>query len=434
MRRTVLKLGLAVGIVAGSCGPSFAELVTAPTAPPASSAVASDPLGNAASPTLVASVPFTSDNQSASSSETTAVVESAAEPSVSGPSSEPAAERDTTAAVEEPSPYNIPIVRDEKVETHLRFFHTSIRERFEQWLIRLGRYKPTVDRIFSEFNLPSDLVFLSLVESGFNPHAYSRARATGPWQFMKGTAKLYGLRVDDYVDERRDPIKSTVAAARYLRDLYDLFGAWPLAMAAYNAGEGKVLRALNKAQADSFSEIAGTKLLRRETREYVPRIMAATIIAKNPMAFGFSAAEPEPHEFEEVAVPGALHFRDIERVAGISMSELRHLNPELRKDVTPPGEAGYQLKVPVGTKASVEQVLDRIPLWKPPARAQWIKHFKHNTPVHQVGGESGWYRVKVGDSLSTIAKRFRLTVPELKTLNHLPGTRIKPGDLLDIHP
>src|SRR5689334_7458049 len=188
---------------------------------------------------------------------------------------------ESTSTKELMSILNLPIVRDDKVESHIRFFHIAIRHRFEQWLSRLGHYKPIVENIFSEFNLPSDLVYLSLVESGFNPHAYSRARATGPWQFMRGTAILYGLRVDQYVDERRDPIKSTIAAARYLRDLYDLFGAWPLAMAAYNAGEGKVLRALHKAQAESFSEISKTRLIRRETKEYVPRFMAAAITAKN---------------------------------------------------------------------------------------------------------------------------------------------------------
>ena len=218
--------------------------------------------------------------------------------------------------------YDVPIVLDPSVQGHIRFFNVSIRSRFEQWLIRLSQYRPLVDSIFSEFHLPSDLVYLSLVESGFNPHAYSRARAAGPWQFMKGTAKVYGLRVDSYVDERRDPVKSTVAAARYLRDLYDLFGTWPLAMAAYNAGEGKVMRALHTAQAESFSDIAKTRLIRRETKEYVPRFMAATIIAKNPDRYGFPQTDIRLHEFEEVVVQRPVHFKTLANLTGISYQDL----------------------------------------------------------------------------------------------------------------
>ncbi len=311
----------------------------------------------------------------------------------------------------------------------MRFFHTSIRDRFDQWLRRLNRYKPLVDRIFLEFDLPSDLVFLSLVESGFNPHAYSRARATGPWQFMKSTAKVYGLRVDDYVDERRDPIKSTVAAARYLRDLYDLFGSWPLAMAAYNAGEGKVMRALERTQAQDFWEIAQTKHLRRETKDYVPRFMAATIIAKNPAEYGFAESYEDPHQFDEVIVRRALHFRDIEKATGVTIHELQRLNPELRRDVTPPGDATYLLKVPVGTKSQIEQAIEDIPTWVPPAK-QPTRPVKVQAERGRAG--RGWYRVQAGDSLWTIAKRFHLSVPELKARNNLGGRRIKPGDLLAI--
>jgi membrane-bound lytic murein transglycosylase D len=351
-----------------------------------------------------------------------AIVPAASEPALQPKSFDP-------AGVVEDSIYNIPIVRDHKVEGHMRFFHTSIRDRFEQWLNRLSGYRPLVERILTEFDLPTDLVYLSLVESGFNPNAYSRARATGPWQFMKGTARLYGLRVDDYVDERRDPIKSTVAAARYLRDLYDLFGAWPLAMAAYNAGEGKVLRALTKARAESFSEIAQTRHIRRETKEYVPRIMAATIIAKNPDQYGFNTTEANLHQFEEVVVRRPMHLRDVATVTGISFLELKHLNPELRRDGTPPGDAEYHLKVPVGTKATVEQLLDRIPTWKPKP----VPVVKRGKSRAASSGESaGWYRVEVGDSLWTIAKRFRLSVQELKSRNNLTGRRIKPGDLLAI--
>ena len=319
--------------------------------------------------------------------------------------------------------YNVPIVMDSSVQSHIRYFNTSIRNRFEQWLVRLSRYRPLVENIFTEFHLPSDLVYLSLVESGFNPYAYSRAKATGPWQFMKGTAKLYGLRVDAYVDERRDPIKSTVAAARYLRDLYDLFGAWPLAMAAYNAGEGKVMRALHKAQAESFTDISKTRLIRRETKEYVPRFMAATIIAKNPDRYGFSQEASAPHQFEEVVVTRPLHFHAIANATGVPYTELRLLNPELRRDATPPGDDAYLLKVPVGTKAKVEQLLDRIPTYKFPPMAK---------PQFVSTGSSRWYKVRVGDTLEKVSRRFRIPLKTLKTRNNLSGPTIRPGDFLVI--
>src|SRR5262245_54267424 len=320
--------------------------------------------------------------------------------------------------------YNVPIVMDSSVQSHIRYFNTSIHDRFEQWLIRLSRYRPLVENIFAEFHLPSDLVYLSLVESGFNPYAYSRAKATGPWQFMKGTAKLYGLRVDSYVDERRDPIKSSVAAARYLRDLYDMFGTWPLAMAAYNAGEGKVMRALHKAQAESFSDISKTKLIRRETKEYVPRFMAATIIARNPDRYGFSQESADPHQFDEVIVTRPIHFRAITNVTGIPYEELRLLNPELRRGATPPGEETYHLKVPVGTKGNVEQLLDRIPTYKCPklpAKAQFA-----------TAGPSRWYKVRTGDTLGKVSKRFRIPLKTLKTNNSLSSPTIRPGDFLVI--
>ena len=303
----------------------------------------------------------------------------------------------------------------------MRFFHTSIRDRFEQWLVRLGRYKRQVEQIFAQFNLPSDLIFLSLVESGFNPHAYSRARATGPWQFMRGTAKNYGLRVDQYIDERRDPIKSTIAAAQYLRDLYDMFGNWQLAMAAYNAGEGKVMRALQKTQATSYWEIAQTKHLKRETKDYVPRFMAATIIARNPASYGFAEVEQAPHEFEEVVIDRSVHMRDLAATSGVPYEDFEHLNPELRRAVTPPGER-YHLKVPVGSKVLVESSLDHVKTWK--------------GPLPQAKGEKmsdQWYRVRVGDTLQIVAKRFRLSVPDLKAKNHLTSQSIlTPGQRLRI--
>ena len=310
-------------------------------------------------------------------------------------------------------------------ECEVQYFNDAIRDRFHTWLMRLGRYRPMVEGVFAEFGLPLDLAYLSLVESGFNPRAYSRARATGPWQFVKGTARLYGLKVNWWIDERRDPIKSTVAAARYLRDLYDLFGNWPLAMAAYNAGEGRVKRALRKTDGESFYEIARSRHIRRETKEYVPRFMAATIIAKNPDAYGFPAHLPDPYQFDEIIVSRPLHLRDIAKAASLSFGELRSLNPELRRYVTPPKDREYHLKVPFGTGAHVKAVLDQVPSWK------------QSTPPRLKKGQKvpkGWYRVRWGDSLWTIAKRFRISVRELKAINNLRGILIRPGDLLAIRP
>ncbi|MBS0150577.1 MAG: transglycosylase SLT domain-containing protein [Nitrospira sp.] len=324
--------------------------------------------------------------------------------------------------------YNIPVVIDQSVQSHIRFFNTSIRDRFEQWLVRLNRYRPLVENIFAEFNLPSDLVHLSLVESGFNPYAYSRAKATGPWQFMKGTGKLYGLRIDPYVDERRDPIKSTVAAARYLRDLYDIFGTWPLAMAAYNAGEGKVLRALHKAQAESFSEISRTKLIRLETKQYVPRIMAATIIARNPDQYGFIQNPVAPHEFEEVIVTRPLHFRAISNVTGISYNDLRLLNPELRRDATPPDEAAYHLKVPVGTSSKVLELLERVPTHKFPPMAMMADRETSRPKVNA----SRLYRVRIGDTLQKISRKFGIPIKTIKARNNISGPGIRAGELLNL--
>jgi len=345
----------------------------------------------------------------------------------STPASPGAQDSDVSKAVSAATAYNIPVVIDPTVQSHIHFFNTSIRSRFEQWLVRLSRYRPLVENIFAEFNLPSDLVYLSLVESGFNPYAYSRAKATGPWQFMKGTGKVYGLRIDHYVDERRDPIKSTVAAARYLRDLYDLFGTWPLAMAAYNAGEGKVMRALHKAQAETFSDISKTKLIRRETKQYVPRIMAATVIARNLDQYGFSQEPVAPHQFEEVMVTRPLHFKAIANTTGISYEELRLLNPELRRDATPPDDAVYHLKVPVGTSIKVSELLARVPTYKFPPLPTSTK-----VTYRPKADPSRSYRVRVGDTLEKVSKRFHIPLKTLKSRNNLSSPHIKAGEFLII--
>ncbi len=305
---------------------------------------------------------------------------------------------------------DVPIVRTRKVDKHVQFFTFRIRDRFEQWLNRLERHRPMVQSIFAEFNLPLDLIFLSLVESGFNTNAVSRAKAVGPWQFIKSTAKVYGLRVDHWIDERRDPVKSTLAAAQYLRDLYHLFGSWPLAMAAYNAGERKVERALARKEGADFWDLTDTKLLKRETKEYVPRFLAATLIAKDPGRFGLTVTPQAPVEYEEVVITRPLHLRAAARAAGVPYEEVKALNPELRKDLTPP-DPTYLLKVPVGSKATLLANLATYQDWK---------------RIHATR-----YQVRRGDTLLLLASRHHTTAEAILEANALEKPyRPKPGDWL----
>ena len=300
------------------------------------------------------------------------------------------------------------------VEQKIHYFQTAIPDRFQEWLDRFQKYKPVVEQIFAEFGLPKELIYLSVIESGFNPRAYSRARAAGPWQFMKGTGRTYGLRVNWYIDERRDPMKSSVAAAQHLRDLYDRFGSWPLALAAYNAGTGKITRAIRKSGTRDYWKIRRTRYIRRETREYVPKFMAATIIAMNPTLFGFHSGTHKVHQYDEVRMNSTIHLRTVAKETGLAFEDLRRLNPELRRSITPPQKEGYFLKVPVGMGYHVENIRDELKQW--------------NQPPSQVK----WYRVRYGDSLSVIAYRFSMSVGKLKSLNNLSRNLIRVGQRLRV--
>ena len=310
----------------------------------------------------------------------------------------------------------IPLVINDAVAKNLRYFQEGITERFQAYLDRFHHYQAVVEPIFREFGIPTELMYLSLVESGFNPKAFSRARASGPWQFMKATGRMYKLNVNWYVDERRDPIKSTVAAAHHLRDLYDRFGSWPLALAAYNAGSGKVSRAIRKTGSRDFWKIRRTWYLRRETKDYVPRFIAATLIAKNPTAYGFLAPEGDPHEFEEALIAKPVQLAAITKQTGISLEELKRLNPELRRNIVPKSKGpGYHLKVPVGMASFVAANQSTFPVWTQPP-----------PPPTQ------WYRVRRGDSLSVVARRFRMKVRQLKEMNNLRSNLIRVGKRLRV--
>jgi len=372
----------------------------------------------------------------------------------------------------EPPYGEIPLILNPSVERKIRYFQTVIPERFQEWLDRFHRYKPVVEQIFAELGLPQELVYLSVIESGFNPRAYSRARAAGPWQFMKSTGRIYGLRVNWYIDERRDPIKSSVAAAQHLRDLYDRFGSWPLALSAYNAGAGKITRAIRKSGTRDYWKIRRTRYIRRETREYVPKFMAATIIATNPTLFGFRAGTDDVHQYDEVLMKNTIHLRTVAKKTGLAFEALRQLNPELRRSITPPQKEGYFLKVPVGMGYHVENVREELKQWtQPPPQITWyrvrrgdslsvIAH-RFNMSVGKLKGlnnlsrnliragqrlrvsegakpvkegNTRWYRVRRGDSLWTIAKRFSVSVRDLKVLNNLRSSMIRAGRMLMVSP
>ena len=261
--------------------------------------------------------------------------------------------QDHFAEVQRP---DIPLVMNDRVQDWIEYFQNQGHEHFARYLRRSGRYIPMMRRILKQHGLPDDLVYLSMIESGFNPHAYSRARATGAWQFIYQTGVRYGLSVDTWVDERRDPDKSTVAAAQYLKELYDRFNNWYLAAASYNAGEGKIGRAIQKYNTEDFWQLAEGKYLKAETKDYVPKLIAAALIAKNPAKYGFKNVDYEaPVVFDEAAIETPMDLRVAAKCAGVSYEEIKALNPELLHWLTPPDAKDYKIKIPTGTEAKFRQ-------------------------------------------------------------------------------
>jgi len=314
------------------------------------------------------------------------------------------------------TPYKSDPAAVRAVEKSVSLFSEGIKERFSIYLIRSGRYLELMKEILKSKNVPENIVFLSLIESGFNPYAYSVARAVGPWQFISATAKRYGLVIDWWRDERRDPVKSTEAAANYLNDLYGMFGSWNLAMAAYNAGEGKILRALNRSKSDDYWSLLKTRHIKRETKNYVPRFIAASIIAENPEEFGFkNIAYHQPLNYDEVAIHGPIDLEVAAKCADTAVETIRELNPELRRWCTPPDASVYMLRVPSGTKELFEKNLADIPE---------DERFSVET-----------YTVKKGDSIYKIAKKAGVTVKAILVLNSMDKIRpLKSGTEINLPP
>jgi peptidoglycan lytic transglycosylase D len=308
--------------------------------------------------------------------------------------------------------FDIPMVLNDKVAAYVDYFTNAHREIFQASLVRSARYVETFQRIFAEAGIPKDLVFMAHVESAFKTNAYSRARAKGIFQFISGTARRYGLRIDGWVDERSDPEKSARAAAAYLKDLHGMFGDWYLALAAYNAGEGKIQRAVHQTKKSDFWQLASTRSLRRETRDYVPAILAATLIAKDPAKFGFTYAPEPPPQADVVKVEGQTDLRVLARLAGADADTFRQLNPYLRRGVTPP-HATTDVRVPVGLGAAVSDAYAALP------ESERMVIARHE--------------VTKGESLAGIARQYQVSTVALQRANGLGrSTSIKPGQELVI--
>jgi membrane-bound lytic murein transglycosylase D len=321
-------------------------------------------------------------------------------------------EKDKNLVAEAFPGFDIPMVLNDKVVAYVEYFSHPHKEFFAASLARSGRYVERFQSTFERAGIPKDLVFMAHVESAFKTNAYSRAKAKGIFQFIAATGRRYGLRIDSWVDERSDPEKSASAAAAYLKDLHDMFGDWYLALAAYNAGEGKIQRSLAKTRKNDFWSLASTRSLRAETRNYVPAILAATLIAKQPAKYGFDV-EPEAEVAADVvSIEGQTDLRVLARLADLDAEILRQLNPQLRRGMTPPN-ATTDVRVPEGRGDAVEQAYAALPASD---RLVLARH-----------------EVAKGESLAVIGRHYGVSSVAIANANRLgKNTAVRPGQELVI--
>jgi membrane-bound lytic murein transglycosylase D len=330
----------------------------------------------------------------------------------------PAADAATQAAVKadlQRNAHDIPIPDNAKILSYVEVFQGRLRDYIQESLERGAKYMPMIQNVFRAEGLPLDLAYIPIIESAFKTNALSKANAKGPWQFMKGTAQEHDLKVDWFIDERSDPEKATVAAAHYLKTLSDMFdGDWNLVLAAYNGGPGRVSRAMKRSGIDDFWKLsASSKYLPRETREYVPLILAAIIVGRNPAQYGFEVAVADPTAYEKVVVPQAIDLRRVAEWAGTTVDEIQSLNPELRRWTTPVKYPNYEVKVPVGSSDKVSAKLAD-------ASPEDFSTFK-------------WYTAKKGETLLTVARKFGVSRNDVADANDLSiKSHLRPGQELII--
>jgi len=306
-------------------------------------------------------------------------------------------------------PYNVPLAWNERVQKALLVIMKRRPESLKHWLSRANYYLPVMRRLFADSSLPTDLAYLPLIESGFNPMAYSWAHASGIWQFISSTGYRYGLRENYWYDERRDPIKSTKAAISYLKKLYGDFGDWHLALAAYNCGENGLARAIEKAQTSDYWQLK----LPSETMNYVPKYLAALMVAKNPACFGFAVPPPaDTFDLDTVHVSECLDLKKIAAGLGMAFTELKEINPHISRWCTPPDASNVTLYLPKGKAADYGAYYATL---TEKDKVKWRLH-----------------RIRRGDNLLAIARRYGIPLAVLKDVNNLKSTRLVAGNYLYI--
>lgn len=315
-------------------------------------------------------------------------------------------------AAEQGATYDFPIDLNDKVLTWVSVFTTTKRGFMENALGRASVYMPMIRQVFAEEGVPSDLAYLAVIESGFRNEAKSRAKAVGMWQFIRSTGRIYGLTANAWIEERRDPVKSARAAARYLKRLYEISGDWYLAASGYNAGPLTLERAIQNVGTRNFWDLARSRWLRTETKNYVPELCAAILVGRNPARYGLNIAPLAPYVYETVTVPTQTSLAVLARCAGTDAATLKALNPELLRGSTPPGS--YTLRVPPGKALECMRQLARMPAGR-------RLNFQH-------------YTVRRGDTLVKVAKRFKLTPDDLLDANDITARQFKPGRRLLIPP
>lgn len=309
--------------------------------------------------------------------------------------------------------FDFPITMNRQVTVYLELFQGKQRTYFSRWLARSGYYLPMIQKELETHGLPLDLAYLAMIESGFSQVAYSRSSAVGLWQFMRPTGNQYDLRINKYVDERRDAVKSTRAAVTYLKELYDEFGDWYLAVAAYNGGPGTLRNAIKKAKSNDFWEIAQKKSLQLETKRYVPKLIAAILIAREPEKYGFTDIVYEkPLVYDELPVGPGLSLEAAALLTGTEAKALKNLNLALTTGKTPLDQKRYILKIPYGTKALAENNMPRL---------------------HKVAStDYKTHIIRKNETLAQICRRYKINTTTLLKINNLQSSKLVAGTRLRI--